>query len=334
MFFKAFGIKGKGAWVAGAIALATVGAGVYSYVFIAGAPQLDPPKAEQRTGLNFQVETYMSQAMGEERSYGVVLPPGYVQNPQKHYPVIVLLHGGHGTSRDYEDKAKLTSVLHDLYKSNRLPPSIVITPDGNDSRGSSPFWDPNYFDGPTGKVATLIGTDLVETVRSRYRTLNQPQFWAIGGLSSGAWGAFNIGLRHPERFHILFSHTGYFIDKSGIQNSPEKFVEQLPENDRKKLRIYLDAGEADEKYLDATQDFHNTLKKLGISSELHVYPGGHGIVGQDVGWNYWHKHLADSLSFVGRQFRAAEKHPHPIHSAPKQEKRNETPKPEQGTSLR
>jgi hypothetical protein len=37
-------------------------------------------------------------------------------------------------------------------------------------------------------------------------------------------------------------------------------------------------------------------------SENETALGGHGIVGPDVGWNYWHKHLADSLSYVGKQF--------------------------------
>ncbi len=313
-----------------AIALAGLLGGSYWYVFVAGVPQLDPPVAEANTGLTFQVESFNSQAMGAERRYGVVLPPGYAKHPDRRYPVIILLHGGHGSERDFEDKAKLTSVLHNLYQSHRLPPAIVITPDGSDNRGSSPFFDPDYFDGPNGNLATLIGVELVQVIKARYRTLDQPQFWAIGGLSSGAWGAFNIGLRQLNQFHTFFSHTGYFVDGSGDQNSPQVFVAQIPLAQRKLLRVYLDAGDADHKYLQATQSFHNTLTQLGIKNQFNIFPGGHGIVGQDVGWNYWHKHLTDSLRFVGAQFQAAvprssrpsvPKHPsqskHPFH--PKQQ---------------
>jgi enterochelin esterase-like enzyme len=302
--------------------LAVVSAGGYWYVFIAGAPQLDPLPAEANTGLNFRVETFTSQAMGTERSYGIVLPPGYAQNPAKHYPVIVLLHGGHGSARDFQDKAALTSVLHDLYKSNRLPPSIVVTPDGNDGRGSSPFWDPDYYDGPNGKVGTLIGSDLVQMIQSRYRTLNEPKFWAIGGNSSGGWGAFNIGLRYPNQFHTLFSHTGYFVDDSGPENSPLLFVTKIPAAQRRQLRAYLDAGDEDAKYLQATKKFHQALNQLGISNDFRIYPGGHGIVGQNVGWNYWHKHLSDSLSYVGKQFKLSLQQPpsQPTHH-PSEQKR-------------
>jgi len=304
----------RNALIAGAITLTGLGGVGFWYVFIAGAPQLDLSPAEQNTGLTFQVETFNSTAMGEERRYGVVLPPNYDHNPTRRYPVIVLLHGGHGSERDYENKASLTSTLHDLYRSRKLPLSIVITPDGNDQRGSNPFWDPDYFDGPNGKVATLIGTELVDVIKARYRTLEKPQFWAMGGLSSGGWGALNIGLRRIDQFRVFFSHTGYFMDKSGPDNSPQAFVKEIPKGDRQHLRVYLDAGDADHKYLEATRSFYETLKRLGIPSKFRVYPGGHGIMGQNSGWNFWRKHLADSLAFVGQQFKPGFKvlpHHHP-----------------------
>lgn len=287
--------------IATAIAILT-GAG-YWYVFILGAPQLDPPKVQEATGLKFQVESFPSQAMGTVRNYGVILPPGYGKNPQKRYPVIFLLHGGHDDARAYVDKYAILDILHKLYQSKKLPPSIVITPDGNDLRGSSPLYDPDYFDGSHGKVATLIGKELVQVVKSRYKTFAKPQFWALGGLSSGGWGAFNIGLRYLDNFNILFSHSGYFTDDSGPQNSPQVIVQKLPIQKRKQLHVYLDAGLGDPNLLISTKAFHNTLDKLGVENVFYAFPGGHGLSGPDVGWNYFHKHLKDSLSYVGEQFK-------------------------------
>lgn len=291
--------------VAGAIAILT--ATGYWYVFILGAPQLDPPQEVTNSGLKFHLETFNSQAMGTQRQYGVILPPYYNRNPFKHYPVIFLLHGGHDDARAYVDKYAILKVLHELYKNNKLPPSIVITPDGNDNRGSSPLFDPDYYDGSSGKVGTLIGSELVQVVKSRYRTLENPKFWALGGLSSGGWGAFNIGLRHLKNFNILFSHSGYFTDNSGSQNSPQQIVQQLSPQERQELRVYLDAGEHDSNLLASTQKFHETLDKLGIKNVFYAFPGGHGLSGPDVGWNYFHKHLKDSLSYVGKQFENSQK---------------------------
>ncbi|MGF1990087.1 MAG: alpha/beta hydrolase [Nostoc sp. ZfuVER08] len=285
----------------GAIALLTTAA--YYYVFILGAPQLDAPQEEANTGLKFQLANFNSQAMGTVRNYGVILPPGYHKNQQKRYPVIFLLHGGHDDARAFADKYAILDVLYELYKTKKLPPSIVITPDGNDNRGSSPLYDPDYFDGPNGKIGTLIGSELVQVVKSRYRTLEEPQYWALGGISSGGWGAFNIGLRYLNNFHVLFSHSGYFTDSSGSQNSPQKIVQQLSPEDRKQLRVYLDAGVNDSNLLASTKAFHETLTQVGIVHVFYAFPGGHGLSGANIGWNYFHKHLKDSLSYVGKQFQ-------------------------------
>lgn len=294
---------------AGAATLALLASAGYWYVFIAGAPQLDRPSTDASgSALKFHLQTFNSKAMGEVRQYGIILPPSYYQNPKKRYPVIFLLHGGHDDARAWVDKIGIIPVLTQLYRSKKLPPSIVITPDGNDKRGSSPLWDPNYYDGPNGNVSTLIGQELVVVVKSRYRTLNQPQFWAMGGLSSGAWGAFNIGLRHLNNFNIFFSQIGYFTDNSGPQNSPQVFVQQIPPEQRKRIRIYLDAGLNDlagSEFLDSSRQFHETLDNLGIKNVFYTFPGGHGVSGPDYGWNYDHKHAVDSLSYVGKQFQAA-----------------------------
>ncbi|MBD2496002.1 esterase family protein [Nostoc sp. FACHB-280] len=290
-----------------AAAIAILTGAAYYYVFILGAPQLDPPQQQADTGLKFQLETFNSQAMGTVRQYGVILPPNYQKNSKTRYPVIFLLHGGHDDARAYADKYAIINVLHELYKTGKLPPSIIITPDGNDNRGSSPLYDPDYYDGTNGKIGTLIGTELVQVVKSRYRTLENPEFWALGGLSSGGWGAFNIGLRYLNNFNILFSHSGYFTDSSGAQNSPLQIVQQLSITDRKRLRIYLDAGLNDQNFLASTKTFHQTLNKLGIANVFYAFPGGHGLSGADVGWNYFHKHLKDSLAYVGEQFKTFKK---------------------------
>jgi enterochelin esterase-like enzyme len=142
-------------------------------------------------------------------------------------------------------------------------------------------------------------------IKSRYRSLNDPQFWAMGGVSSGGWGAYNIGLRHLNNFHVFFSHAGYFTDSSGAENSPNQFIQKIPTAQLQMIRAYLDGGQSDPDLLASTQQFHQTLNRLGVANEFHAFPGGHGLTGADYGWNYFHKHLVDSLSYVGKQFYQA-----------------------------
>ncbi|RCJ30581.1 esterase [Nostoc minutum NIES-26] len=250
------------------------------------------------TPLTYKIETYDSQVMGTSRTYGISLPPGYEQNPQQRYPVIFLLHGGHGEPSDWflENKGQALKTLRQLYTTGKLPPSIIITPDGNDKRGSSPYWDPQYIDGPNGKVATAIGNELVKVIQSRYRTLSNPSFWAMGGLSSGGWGALNVGLHNVNNFSILFSHSGYFKDKSGAINSPITYIQHISPEAKKRLQIYLDSGTSDIEEINEAQDFNKVLERLKITHSFRQFPGSHT-------WQYWREHLADSLTFVGEQFR-------------------------------
>jgi enterochelin esterase-like enzyme len=242
--------------------------------------------------------------MGRERTYGVSLPPDYQQSPQKRYPVIFLLHGGNGKPTDWFKKGVALSVVEKLYKNGKLPHSIIITPDGNDRRGPSPFYDPEYLDGENGNISTAIGKELVQVIKHRYRTLNEPRFWAMGGLSSGGWGALNIGFHHPQHFGILFSHSGYFEHDSGAENSPIIYIKRMSPQQRSHWRIYLDAGTEDGKYLKQTKLFAATLNRLQVKNVFNEFPGGHAPIGPNSLWNYWHRHLADSLTFVGQEFQA------------------------------
>ena len=89
-------------------------AGGYWYVFVAGVPQLDAPRVEVVKDVAFEIKAFTSTAMGQERRYGLVLPPGYDPKAKTRYPVVVLLHGGHGDERDYQRRAALTTVLGKL----------------------------------------------------------------------------------------------------------------------------------------------------------------------------------------------------------------------------
>ncbi|PAX59523.1 alpha/beta hydrolase [Brunnivagina elsteri] len=215
-----------------------------------------PKSSDLITPLTYKLETYTSLAMGGTRTYGISLPPGYDQNPRQQYPVIFLLHGGHGNPKDWFDKkGDALTTLQKLYASGKLPPSIVITPDGNDKRGSSKYWDPQYFDGSNGKVSTAIGNELVKIIQKRYRTLSNADYWAMGGLSSGGWGAMNVGLKNINNFSILFSHSGYFKDKSGSQNSPIAYIKTVSPQALKRLKIYLDSGKSDTEEIEEIKAF-------------------------------------------------------------------------------
>ena len=78
---------------------------VHSQKFASVLPP-EPSADILATPVTYKLETYKSQVMGANRTYGVSLPPGYEQNPQQRYPVIFLLHGGHGDPYAWFDKLR------------------------------------------------------------------------------------------------------------------------------------------------------------------------------------------------------------------------------------
>ncbi|MFN6571559.1 MAG: hypothetical protein RMY31_031045 [Dendronalium sp. ChiSLP03b] len=84
--------------------------------------------------------------------------------------------------------------------------------------------------------------------------------------------------------------------------------------------MYLDAGINDTNFLAYTKAFHANLNKLGIANVFYTFLGGHGLSGVDVSWNYFHKHLKDSLSYVGKQFENS-KYPAKMHKESLQNKK-------------
>ena len=106
---------------------------------------------------------------------------------------------------------------------------------------------------------------------------------AIAGLSSGAYGAANIGARNPGLFGTAMSFSGYFVGTSPAlgadpavirANSPFYLVQDQP---RARTVVYiLSVGNHDPTYQRRTQAFADLLTALGVSHQLNVVAGGHG----------------------------------------------------------
>ncbi len=87
-----------------------------------------------------------------------------------------------------------------------------------------------------------------------------------------------------------------------VSAAVSKTVRTIAKAQLRVIRAYLDAGKDDTDLLASTQQFHQTLNRLDVANVFYPFPGGHGLTGADYGWNYFHKHLADSLRYVGQQF--------------------------------
>jgi len=152
--------------------------------------------AEAQTGPVTTV-TMESPSIGRKTAYNIILPADYETSGDKRYPVLYLLHGltGNYTNWAGMGAARAAKGL-DL---------IVVMPDGGNS------WYVNWAESEEGQKNAwddFITKDLIGHVDSNYRTIAAREGRAINGLSMGGFGGLTLGLRHPDLFCSIGSHSG------------------------------------------------------------------------------------------------------------------------------
>jgi enterochelin esterase family protein len=174
------------------------------------------------------VETIDSRALANNtlgdpavRRVAVWLPPSYSRSVSRHYPVIYWLAGYAGTGESLFHgtpwQPGLGQRLDRLVDTGAMGEVIVVAPDGFTRWGGS-----QYLDSPvSGGHETHVVKEVVATIDGRYRTYATREARAIGGKSSGGFGALVLGMRHADVFSAVASHAGdMYFELSIIPDVP------------------------------------------------------------------------------------------------------------------
>jgi S-formylglutathione hydrolase FrmB len=138
----------------------------------------------------------------------VYLPPGYDDpgNAARRYPVVYLLHGYPGGPSDWFRGAQVQQVMDAMLRDRLVQPMIVVAPDASGGwlHDSEML---NQVGGP--QVATYLTRTVVRAVDGTYRTVADRGARAIGGMSSGGYGALNLGLHDQGVYSVILSEMPY-----------------------------------------------------------------------------------------------------------------------------
>jgi enterochelin esterase family protein len=142
------------------------------------------------------------------RKVAVWLPPSYATSAARRYPVIYWLAGYAGTGEALFQgnpwQPGLGDRLDRLVAQGAMGEVIVVAPDGFTRWGGS-----QYLDSPvSGGYERHVCRELVPEIDKRFRTAPEREARAIGGKSSGGFGALVLAMRHPELFAAVASHAG------------------------------------------------------------------------------------------------------------------------------
>lgn len=276
-------------------------------------PSLAGPSQVLRT------EAAPSVALGHPLDFALYLPPDYDQG-HAPLPVVYLLHGALGGALDWIDQGHLQQIVDGLIADHRLPPVIIVMPDGGPNS-----W---YMDSPangSGNVATAVEQDLPAYVERTWRARTDRQGRVIAGYSMGGYGALRFALMAPDRYAAAAAMSGAFWTNvksdtkfdEGIQRifqgafgrpfDARRFVAANPMTLAGAMRhggpiprIYLTCGRQDRYHLDREQAIMaRRLAAMLIPVETALTPGDHD-------WETWSAALPDVLQFLARSFAVAQ----------------------------
>jgi S-formylglutathione hydrolase FrmB len=201
-------------------------------------------------------------------------------------PLLVFLHGRGGNGQESNANAAFFRALAAL--GSKAPD--VVFPSGGDHS----YWHARN----SGDWARYV---LDEVIPEAIRRLHaDPHRIAIGGISMGGYGAFEIARRRPSEFCAVGGHSAALWLSAG-DTAPGAFddagdfaahdvIALARRSGRRawgRARLWLDGGDED--------PFHagGTALAKALTVPLHVWPGGHD-------GNYWHAHYSDYLRFYSR----------------------------------
>jgi S-formylglutathione hydrolase FrmB len=199
--------------------------------------------------------------------------------PTGQRPMVLFLYGRGGHASDQLSNQAFFDALRDAGK--RAP--VFVFAQSNDHS----YW----HDRAERKWGAYLWRHVIPAAVKRFGI--DSNRIAVGGISMGGFGAFDIALHHPGRFCAVGGHSPA-IFTSASETAPGAFddaadfarndVVALARRRRPARRVWIDSGDAD--------PFLAGDRALGaaLGMRVRMSPGGHDAA-------YWHAHYRDYLRF-------------------------------------
>lgn len=204
-----------------------------------------------------QYVNYWSESLQYTNTAVVYLPPSYLKNKDKHYPVFYLISGTTDTEEVYYKVGRVNYILDNLIAEGKAKDMIVVLPYGNPNKllPQKPLEDLPATEFGNDVFSNDIVNDLMPYIESHYRTINDKDHRAIGGFSRGGNQGLSVGLHNLDKFSYLCSYSSFTsMDIPGAYNKATN----------KQLHLFwLGVGTDDFLYGNA-RDYMEFLDKKGI----------------------------------------------------------------------
>ncbi|MFA6872605.1 MAG: alpha/beta hydrolase-fold protein [Bacteroidaceae bacterium] len=255
-----------------------------------------------------------SSIMHREMHYSVYFPAGYLSS-KKTYPVLYLLHGVGANHLSWIKQGNIQHILDRAIAMRALDPMVVIMPDAgmsyymNSMNGSLRYED--YF-----------FQELMPHIEHLYYIAPGKRNCSIAGFSMGGYGALLYAIHRPDLFETCVAMSpGIRTDEQINQMTDKEYnerygvcfgpvseeqprvprfyqtrysilhlVSEMPEEQKKAVRLYIDIGDDDFLYKGSSL-LHILLRDREIEHEFRIRNGAHN-------WSYWRSGIVNGLSYI------------------------------------
>lgn len=274
------------------------------------------PLAAAQTGKVMDNLSMPGKILKMDRKYAVYLPPDY-ETSNRSYPVLYLLHGRGDDQTGWIQYGEILTLADREILSGAATAMIIVMPDANTGRVG-------YVNDVKGEwlYEDFFFKEFIPYIEKTYRIRAEKQYRAIAGLSMGGEGTFIYALHHPEMFSAacpLSAATGpknpeelnayltkynLWVGMNNISDSDKdkyfktysvlSLIENMPNDQKRAVRWYIDCGDDDFLY-EGNCLVHIAMRNKEIPHEFRIRDGVHG-------WVYWRGSLPQVLQFVSAGF--------------------------------
>lgn len=245
-------------------------------------------------------ESFHSTALGARRVYRLLLPQS---RPSGILPLLILLHGVHGSEIDWTEQGNVQEALQQLAEQQRIGPMAILMPsDGLTAIGTGYL---NWDAGKPHHYEDFILEDLIPHVERKWNVGGSKEARMISGLSMGGFAAIRFAFAYPQRFAAASSLSGFFAVQEleeliGTEDYAAIFQGQQRMRDVSPLTmilpapdelpaLYFDCGK-DDQYISMNYQLHERLELAAVSHTFVEHTGAHT-------WNYWREHINSHIIF-------------------------------------
>ena len=213
-----------------------------------------------------------------ERDWWIYVPAQY----RDAEPAALMVFQDGALYLDETGPVRVPVVFDNLIHSGEMPVTIgvFVNPGrftGDDPEGPTRNRSTEY-DTLSDQYARFLLDEIIPDVRRTYRITDDPDRWAIGGISSGGICAFTVAWERPDRFRKVVSHVGSFTNIRGGHVYPDLVRRSAP----KPLRVFLQGGTRDlnlrfGNWWLANQQMASSLEFAGYDFRTAWGEGGHNL---------------------------------------------------------